>query len=236
MNFVLVHGASHGGWCWKWLAPELRKAGHEVYVTTQTGLGERRHLASPEISLETHVMDIANVITYEDLRDVVLVGHSNGGVIISKVAEAVPDRLKKLIYLAALVLVDGETVREVSSKQPWTTQHRVTDEKAGTVGVDPKVSASIQCHDGTPEQIAWVAERITPHPLRPRTEKVDLKKFYALSIPKEYIICKDDHALPREVTETFARRLGVLPHYIDGGHDVMVTHPKELAQLLHRLA
>ena len=179
-----------------------------------------------------HVVDTADVFKYEDLSDVVLVGHSNGGVVISKTAEQVPACVRKLIYLAAVVLEDGEAVQDISSRLEWTKQNRVSDDRAGTLGVDPKVSASIQCHDGTPEQIAWVADRITPHPIKPRTEKMDLKRFYALNIPKEYIICRDDRALPRDLTEMFARCLSATPHYIDGGHDVMITRPEELAHLL----
>ena len=101
-----------------------------------------------------HVDDTVNVFKYEDLSDVVLVGHSNGGVVISKTAEQVPACVRKLIYLAAVVLEDGEAVQDIGSRLEWTQQNRVSDDRAGTLGVDPKVSASIQCHDGTPEQIA----------------------------------------------------------------------------------
>ncbi len=92
-TYVLVHGAWHGGWCWKRVAPLLRAAGHEVYAPTLTGLGERAHLLSPEVGLDTHVQDIVNVLTYEDLQDVVLVGHSYGGMVVAGVAERAAERL-----------------------------------------------------------------------------------------------------------------------------------------------
>src|SRR5438128_128006 len=103
-TFVLVHGAWHGGWCWKRVTPLLRAAGHEVYATTLTGLGERVHLASPNVGLALHVQDVVGVLEYEDLRDVILVGHSYGGIVISGVADRVPERLRHLVYLDALVL------------------------------------------------------------------------------------------------------------------------------------
>src|SRR5215216_473082 len=106
-TFVLVHGGWHGGWCWKRVAPLLRDAGHDVYTPTLTGLGERVHLASPQVNLTTHITDVVNVIEFEDLSEVVLVGHSYGGVVITGVASKVSDRIKDLVYLDAFVAKDG---------------------------------------------------------------------------------------------------------------------------------
>ena len=101
--FVLVHGARHGGWCWQRVARLLRAAGHDVYTPTLTGLGERAHLLSPAIGLDTHIKDILGVLFYEDLRDVVLVGHSSAGMVITGVAEQTAERLRHLVYLDAFV-------------------------------------------------------------------------------------------------------------------------------------
>src|SRR6266511_3487775 len=95
--FVLVHGGFHGGWCWRRVAPHLRAAGHEVYTPTLTGLGERAHLATPETGLDTHIRDVLGVLAFEDLRDVVLVGHSMAGMVVTGVAERAPDRLAHLV-------------------------------------------------------------------------------------------------------------------------------------------
>src|SRR3954470_23644370 len=100
-NFVLVHGGRHGGWCWKKLVPFLRAAGHEVFTPTLTGLGERKHLASPGVNLETHIQDVLGVIEYEGLRDIVLVGHSYSGMVVTGVADTVPDLIARLVYLDA---------------------------------------------------------------------------------------------------------------------------------------
>jgi len=107
-TFVLVHGGFHGGWCWRRVAPPLRAAGHAVYTPTLTGLGERAHLATPAIGLDTHIRDVLGVLEYEELRDVVLVGHSMAGMVVTGVAERAADRLAHLVYLDACVPRDGE--------------------------------------------------------------------------------------------------------------------------------
>jgi pimeloyl-ACP methyl ester carboxylesterase len=109
-TFVLVHGSSGGGWVWRAVAAGLRAAGHEAWAPTLTGMGERVHLANPAVGLDTHVLDVVNVLNYEDLREVVLVGHSYGGVVITGVAERDPARLAHLVYLDALVPADGQAM------------------------------------------------------------------------------------------------------------------------------
>ncbi|MCB0115949.1 MAG: alpha/beta hydrolase [Caldilineaceae bacterium] len=108
-TLVLVHGTTAGGWVWKDVTPHLQAAGHTVYTPTLTGLGERIHLANREVGLETHITDIVNVLLYEDLTDVVLAGHSYGGIVISGVADRVPERIRHLIYLDAVIAEDGES-------------------------------------------------------------------------------------------------------------------------------
>jgi pimeloyl-ACP methyl ester carboxylesterase len=108
-TFVIVHGAWSGGHAWRWVRPLLRSAGHEVFTPALTGLGERSHLASAQVDLETHVRDVIAVLEYEDLREVVLVGHSYGGMVISGVADRVPERLALLVYLDAEVPMDGQS-------------------------------------------------------------------------------------------------------------------------------
>ena len=109
-TYVLVHGAWHGGWCWQRVTPLLRAAGHEVLTPTLTGLGERSHLANSAIDLNTHIQDVVNVLEYEDLRKVILVGHSYGGMVITGVSERVPERLTHLVYLDAFVPRDGQSL------------------------------------------------------------------------------------------------------------------------------
>jgi pimeloyl-ACP methyl ester carboxylesterase len=108
-TFVLVHGAFAGGWYWRWVTPYLRTAGFEVVVPTMTGLGERAHLASPDVDLETHIKDVLQVYAFEDLRDTILVGHSYGGMIVAAVADRMPERVRHLVYFDSDAPRDGET-------------------------------------------------------------------------------------------------------------------------------
>src|SRR4051812_30047626 len=109
-TFVLVHGAWHGGWCYDEVAKRLRSEGYDVYTPTLTGLGERSHLLSPEINLDTHIQDVLNVIRWQDLETIVLCGHSYGGMVVTGVADVVPDRIASLVYLDAYVPRSGESV------------------------------------------------------------------------------------------------------------------------------
>ena len=108
LNFVLVHGSCHGGWCWKKVAPILCKDGYFVHTPTLTGLGERSHLVNRDIGLHTHILDIIQVFEYEDLDEVILVGHSYGGLVIGGVAEKIPQRIRRLVYLDAYVPQDNK--------------------------------------------------------------------------------------------------------------------------------
>src|ERR687885_315704 len=127
-TYVLVHGGWHGGWCWRKVVPLLRRHGHEVYTPTLTGLGERSHLAHPLVDLETHVTDVVNVLFYEDLREVILLGHSNGGTLITAVAERVPERLAHLVYLDAFVPEDGQASVHLANFPPGALEARVRTE------------------------------------------------------------------------------------------------------------
>ena len=126
-TIVIVPGAWHGSWRWKEVRAALQAAGHAVYALTLTGLGERRHLATPDVGLDTHIQDVVNVLAYEDLRDVVLVGHSYGGMVITGVADRAPGRLTRLIYLDALLPHDGECVYDLfppEVRASWEAQAR----------------------------------------------------------------------------------------------------------------
>jgi pimeloyl-ACP methyl ester carboxylesterase len=125
-TFLLIHGAWHGGWCWKKATPLLREASHQVFTPTLTGLGERSHLAHPLIGLETHVRDLAQVLTYENLSEVILVGHSSAGTLITAVAERVPERIAHLVYLDGFVPQDGQSTMDLINflREPWEARVR----------------------------------------------------------------------------------------------------------------
>ncbi len=115
-TYVLVHGAWHGSWCWKRVRKALQQQGHEVFTPTLTGLGERSHLLSQQINLETHITDVVNLIKWEELSDVILCGHSYGGAVISGAADRITDKISALVYLDAFVLDNGQTLNENRSR------------------------------------------------------------------------------------------------------------------------
>jgi len=231
-TLVLVHGGGHGGWCWKPTATLLRAQGHDVYAPTLTGFGERSHLDTSTVTFETFVRDITAVFEFEDLHDVVLVGHSMGGVIIPRVAEVLPDRIRRAVWLAAVVTGDGESLLDAVPQSPWIAR-AVTIGPDGTAHTDPELILDANVHDGTPEQRAFVRERHCPYPPHALTEPGRLSAFLALGMPTGYVIATEDRTIEPDVAARFARRLpGADVREIPGGHDCMVTRPAEVAAVL----
>src|SRR5690349_8803127 len=160
--FVLVHGAWHGGWCWRKVVPILRAAGHEVYTPTLTGLGERAHLVSPDIGLSTHIEDIIGVLEYEELQKVVLVGHSLAGGIISGVADRAANRIAHLVYLDASVLRDGECDLDCVRPQEREWLETKVRMEGGWLVAPPKMIHPFGVTDEA--DAAWVNSKLTSHP------------------------------------------------------------------------
>jgi pimeloyl-ACP methyl ester carboxylesterase len=197
-TFVLVHGAWHGGWCWQRVTPLLRAAAHEVYTPTLTGLGERAHLLTPAIGLETHVQDIAHVLEYEDLRDVVLVGHSYGGVVITGVAERLPDRIGQLVYLDAVVPIAAERSLEAvyQRHRPVGWRYLEAQRAAGRGTVLP-VPAGVPLFGVRGEaDRRWLRAHLTPHPARTFTDRLPGDHAPARHLPHTSIRCPDDATDP----------------------------------------
>jgi pimeloyl-ACP methyl ester carboxylesterase len=213
-TFVLVHGAWAGGWEWKKVGQELLKAGHTVYRPTHTGQGERLHLATREINLDTHIADVVNVIRFEDLQDIVLMGHSYGGMVISSVADKVPDRIKCLVYVDAFLPDDGESLNAITGRERPT--------RDGFVGNPPK-----------PEQ---QPPYIVPQSAKTFSQPVSLKNPAARGIPATYILTVDKGKKPEEdgffKSYRRAQERGWFAELMEGGHVVNMTHPAELARLL----
>src|SRR5687767_4165040 len=134
-TYVLIHGSWHGGWCWARVAELLGAAGHRVYSPTQTGLGERSHLLSPGITLDTFVTDLVNVLEWEDLTDAILVGHSFGGIAITGAADRVPHRIRHLVYLDSLILRDGESAFSVFPPDVVEARRKLAQDFSGGVSI-----------------------------------------------------------------------------------------------------
>ncbi len=230
-NILLVHGAWHGGWCWKRVARILRAAGHEVFTPTLTGLGEREHLLNADVRLDTHIQDVLGVLNYEDLRDVVLVGHSYGGMVIAGVAERAAERLAHLVYLDAFVPGDGQSLADFQPPEVLAMFH----EKTRTEGDGYKLpSFPAEVFGVTNEDdLAWVKPRLNPHPLKTKLDAVRLTNPKAAEIPRTYIYCNNPAVGP---FGQFAERLRCDESWqymeLATGHDAMITEPKKLADLL----
>ena len=181
-NFVLVHGAWIGGWCWRPNAQALRRAGHEVFTPTLTGLGERSHLLSPSINLDTHITDIVNVIKYEELSDVILVGHSYGGMVVTGVADKLPDKTAALIYLDAFVPENGQALIDLAPPEPKpqaASDYTLTPLPAAVFGAKPEVAAFVDAHT-TPHPTACFTQPVT---LTGGIDRIKKKTYIYANVP-----------------------------------------------------
>jgi pimeloyl-ACP methyl ester carboxylesterase len=230
-TYLLTPGAWLGGWCWKYVALDLRAAGHTVIPATLTGLGERAHLLSRQIDLDTHISDIVSLFEYRDLHDVILVGHSYGGMVVTGVAEQVPDRIRRLVYLDASVPRDGESNDDVIGPT-MAAQLRASAMSEGDgwkVPPAPDVVARLSEHPLR----EWVAARLTPHPLRPFGEPVLLRSAEAAELPRAFIQTTQSDLYRGLIGR--ARLAGWYTKEIDGGHYAMITEPKAVASALNEL-
>lgn len=233
-TFVLVHGVWHGGWCWSRLAGILTARGHRVSAITQTGLGERAHLLNADITLETFVEDIVQHMTFEDLSDVILVGHSFGGAPATGVADRVPERIAKLIYLDAIMLNSGETWFDLLPEELARDRAKLAEESSGGLSLPP---APVQSFGITePEDIAFLEPRLTPHPFRTFTTGLTLSGPVGNGLPAAYIQCTQPAYPPAKIALERARQRSWPVAQIRTGHDAMVTAPQGLADLLETLA
>ena len=225
-TFVLVHGAGGGGWIWQPVRSLLRAEGHEVYTPTLTGLGERAHLLSPEIDLDTHIQDVVNVLEYEQLSQVILVGHSYGGVVITAVAERIPERLAHLVYLDAYVLENGEGLLDLYD----AAFVDALSERVQTQGDGWRLPP-----DEPPDP------RLTDHPFKTATQPIEVKSPAAAALPHTYLLCTDKAEMGRGAqgfirSAARAQAKGWQYFELGTGHAPMYTMPQELVGLLHGLA
>jgi len=235
-TFVLIHGGGHGGWCYRRVVRILRSDGHEVYAPTMTGLGERSHLLRPDIDLEMHIRDIVAVLHYEDLRDVILVGHSYGGMVITGVADRATDRVGRLVYLDAATPVNGQSLLDVAGPIIEATRPlgKVVD------GVElvllPGAEAGRFYGVNDPVDLAWMDDRLAGHPWKCFEQRLELTNEDALwAIPQYHIVCTSTLATRDPEQMARARAEGRLWD-IDTGHDLMITEPERVAAALSEVA
>lgn len=233
-HFVLLHGAFHGAWCWRDVAARLRAAGHAVTTPTQTGLGERRHLLSGTITLETFVEDLVQHLENEAIEQAFLVGHSFGGHAITGAADRLPARIRHLVYLDAALLENGED--PFSRGLPENAAAREQAARAlGGVAIPAPPPAAFGIPPGPAAD--WVASLLCPHPLRTFQTPLMLRNKPGNFLPSTYICCTDpiydNLASSRERARA---RLGMAWRELATGHDAMVTAPDATADLLMDIA
>ncbi|WAU82160.1 alpha/beta fold hydrolase [Streptomyces sp. Qhu-G9] len=230
--FVLLHGAWHGGWVWQRVAPLLRAAGHEVHTPTLTGVSDRAHLLNPQIGLGTHVEDAVALIEAHDARDVVLVGHSYAGQVVTGVADRIPDRLAKRVHLDAFVGDDGDAAIDLLPER-IAGHYRESVAGPGFGWLIPVRSLSVL---GVEDQadLDWLGPRLTPHPWLAYTEPLRLTGK-ADQVPGVFVECTDWMRVFTPHAERAAAR-GWPVHEIATGHEAMVTAPGRLAELLLEIA
>ena len=229
-DFVLVHGAFHGGWCWGPVAEILRSRGNRVFTPTFTGVGERAHLMSPTIDLNTFIRDVTALIESEELSDIVLVGHSFGGYVISGVIDRMPERISSVVYLDAPMGSNGVSVLGEAPADVRKARLDALIEVDGTRAIAAPSSTAFGLSD--PAQVAWVNRRMTPMPFRPYDTPLVLKGAPGGNQPKRFIRCTKP-ALPNiEASARYAKEHGWKYAELPTGHDAMVSLPKEVAEML----
>ena len=230
-KYVLVHGAWHGSWCWKRVRTALQAAGHDVFTPTLTGVGERSHLNAPTVDLSTHIADIANLLRWEELGDVVLVGHSYGGCVIRGVANQMPERLRALVYLDAFVLDDGECLYDVLP--PGQAEHGRETAIDGWQ-VRPIPAEVFQVNE---QDLAWVNAQCTVQSRACFEEKLRLTGTGSRASDVTHIRATGfREGSPFAMHHERARAKGWKLREILAGHDVMLDAPDELVRLLLEFA
>ena len=235
-TYVLVHGGGHGGWCYDKVTRRLQALGHRVYAPSLPGLGEHSHVVSSAIDLDAHVDDVVNLLFYENLHDVIVVGHSYGGMVITGVADRAADRVGKVVYLDAANPENGQSLVDVAGP------HMLMAREMGEVrdGIElvllPGAGAASFYGVEDPDDIAWADARLTPHPWACFEQKLLLTNEAATAaIPKYHIVCESTIPTRSQTMIADALAQGRL-WSIDTGHDLMITEPDFVTNALVEIA
>jgi pimeloyl-ACP methyl ester carboxylesterase len=230
-TIVLVHGSCHGGWCWDKLIPFLKRHDYEIYAPTLTGLGERSHLLFENIDLSIHIKDIVQVFEYQNLYDVILIGHSYGGMVIGGVAERIPNRIKSMIFLDAYIPQDGKSAFDLVPGLKNIYEQRSLKEKGKewlVLSYTPQEFGVIDPDDAT-----WMKKRLCPMPFHTHDEFLTIGNIASIKLPKTYITFTD---FGESMFKSIKTEKEVWDyHEFRRGHDAMITVPEELSKLLLKI-
>ena len=231
-TYVLVHGAWHGSWCWQRVREELQRGGHIVHTPTLTGVGERSHLLSPTVTLDTHVQDVVNLIRWEQLQDVVLCGHSYGGMVVTGVADRVSEQLSSLLYLDAFVPADGQCLYDLLPADQRELQQQLTRD-IGEGWKVPPIPAEV--FNVNPADRAWVDRQCTMQSAATFTQPLRLSGPGLAAKQVHYAFAGGWEGSPFGAMLSRARELGWHTSTLQGGHDLMLDCPAAVCALLRSL-
>ena len=234
-TYLLVHGAWHGGWCWRRVTDILRSAGHRVFAPTLTGLGERAHLASPDIDLDCHINDVLGVIDMEELDDVILCGHSYGGQVITPVLDRRVEKFRAAVWLDAFVSEDGQSLMDGWPPERARSVREAVDKSGDGWKMPPMPPEYFGVMNA--DDAAWVIRRCVPQPIKTFTQPAHLTGAWE-TVPKKMYLLAELH--PNSSFERFSVPLSKKPDWdvrnVKSGHDVMIDTPELLAEILLELA
>ena len=232
-HFLLIHGAWHGGWVWNEISEILRYQRYSVSTPTLTGLGEKKHLLSSKITIETFIEDVVNHIVFENLNNIILVGHSFAGSVISGVADRLKDRIKKLIYFDAMILIDGQKPFDISPKEIVKQRIELAKKFGNNISIPAPSADAFGVFDI--KKSLLLEEKLTPHPLSAFQSKLILKNEVGNGIPLSYIYCTKPVYKSLESSRAVVRKMKWPIFELNAGHDAMLTHPKETLNLLMKI-
>ena len=233
-EFLLVHGMSHGGWAWELVRACLEQAGHRVVAPDLPGHGRRAHERA-RASVRTYACAAAEAAIQAGCSRAVVVGHSMGGVVIPKVAELIPARVRHLVFVAAVVLPDGGSLLTTHLSAASGQLLQGLARSGGGVVQYPAGMEWARWYGDLPPgdgRVTRALERLTPQPFTPWAERVDMRRFYAMRVPATYVRCLRDAAVPPARAAAYAARLGVTPIDLDCAHAPMLSAPDTLAKIL----
>lgn len=234
-TYMLIHGGGHGGWCYQPVARRLQAKGHIVYAPSLTGLGERAHLLSDKIDLDFHIQDVVQLLHYEDLRDVIIAGHSYGGMVITGVADRAADRIGHRVYLDAAYPVDGESLLEHAGPMISAARQMAKFIDGVEVVLPPELVGPEFYGVTEPAMNAWAKARLSAQPWKCFEQKLSLTNEAAMrAIPESHIICTVTK--PGRDMALLTQRAQGRVWDIDTGHDLMLTEPDWVAARLLEVA
>ena len=224
-TFVLIHGSYQGGWIWQSVASRLRVAGHQVYAPSLDGCADRAELLRSGITVESQAAELAQLLFFEDLNDVVLVATSSGGMVMARTAEIARERIGRLVFADALALRNGEKVSDIVTRpSSINTELALGPSREDAEG---RLFASLE-----PDRRAWAVERCTLHPIAIHTQPVKLDRFWSQDWDASVIYCRRAPNPGEAHQRRCAEALGARWHELDTGHYPMLSEPENLSQLL----